>query len=169
MLLVSSLSFSWQMWAHGSDQIETDESMDSHHHPSNTHVLWLHSSVILFPSTKCGLHLNRGSWLLITPPSSVESPGKRGEEQTHGELRRSTQTGTKACHEGSCLPLLETHILPWLCRQRLGPPRQISPGGYYRPEDKNDFQTEELPHTHTQRCTGSDAEDSNASRMVPFF
>ena len=63
-----------------SDQIETDESMDSHHRPSNTHVLWLHSSVILFPSTKRGLRLNLGSWLLITPLSSAEKPRKKGRE-----------------------------------------------------------------------------------------
>lgn len=49
-----------QMWARSSDHIETDESMDTHHQSSNTHVLQLHSSVILFPSTKCRLHLNQG-------------------------------------------------------------------------------------------------------------
>lgn len=73
---------------------------------------------------------------------------KEGGREAHGERRRSTQTGTKACHEGSCLPLLQTHILPWLCRQRLGPPRQISPGGYYRPEDEMIFRQRSF-HAHT--------------------
>ncbi len=82
------------------------------------------------------------------------------------ERRRSTQTGTKACYEGSCLPLLATHILPWLCRQRLGPPRQISPGGYYRPEDGMIFWERSF---RNDRCRGSETEGNNAPRMVPFF
>ena len=80
---------------------------------------------------------------------SWKAQEKGGREEAHGERRWSTQTGTKACHEGSCLPLLQTHILPWLCRQRLGPPRQISPGGYYRPEDEMIFRQRNF-HTHTQ-------------------
>lgn len=74
---------------------------------------------------------------------------------THGEQRWSTQTGAKARHEGPCLPLLETNILPRLCRQRLGPPRKISPGGYYRPEDEMIFRRSGFhTHTRTQRDAG---------------
>lgn len=121
-------------------QIGTGESMDSRrHHPSKHPYLMtplLSDSISIDPTRatfKSGVVVINYSCEYGWKPgetwgSRSSARGERGGGSDAGAVR----AGTKACHEGSCLPPLQTHMLPGLCRQRLGPPRQISPGGYYR-------------------------------------
>lgn len=54
--------------------------------------------------------LNPGPWLLITAGVQLKARGnvEGGGVDTWG----ATPAGTKACHEGPRLPLLETNTLP---------------------------------------------------------
>lgn len=56
--------------------------------------------------------LNPGPWLLITTGVQLKARGNGGGEEEGGDTWGATPTGTKACHEGPRLPLLETNTPP---------------------------------------------------------